>query len=201
MNGLLQVFTHSPGGATRWQLGVFDPLRASAYCAYSAVGVSGCKSSVQTTGTNALCPEGRWQSLQASCCQEHKRAEAVSPNQMSRKPAGQKTSRRINCATRETSWHHGPDSGACLPCPVPRPLRLAQQDSEWSGFPLPLRHSCRKVGGNAAQHHGRPGRPSLAGPRQALTVVGEARFAQTHYKVHFHLVRSHRLGANGALET
>lgn len=36
---------------------------------------------------------------------------------------------------------------------------------------------------------------------QALTVVGEARFAQTHYKVHFHLVRSHRLGANGALET
>lgn len=129
MNGLLQVFTHSPGGATRWQLGVFDPLRASAYCAYSAVGESGCKSSVQTTGTNALCPEGRWQSLQASCCQEHKRAEAVSPNQMSRKPAGQKTSRRINCATRETSWHHGPDSGACLPCPVPRPLRLAQQDS------------------------------------------------------------------------
>lgn len=35
----------------------------------------------------------------------------------------------------------------------------------------------------------------------ALTVVGEARFAQTHDKVHFHLVRSHRFGANGALET
>lgn len=35
----------------------------------------------------------------------------------------------------------------------------------------------------------------------ALTVVGEARFAQTHDKVHFHLVRSHGFGANGALET
>lgn len=38
-------------------------------------------------------------------------------------------------------------------------------------------------------------------PHQILTVVGEARFAQTHYKVHFHLIRSHRLGTNGALET
>lgn len=36
---------------------------------------------------------------------------------------------------------------------------------------------------------------------QTLTVVGEARFAQTHDKVHFHLVRSHGFGANGALET
>jgi len=49
--------------------------------------------------------------------------------------------------------------------------------------------------------------PSPAGgtpcPRHspALTVVGEARFAQTHDKVHFHLVRSHGFGANGALET
>lgn len=38
-------------------------------------------------------------------------------------------------------------------------------------------------------------------PPPALTVVGEARFAQTHDKVHFHLVRSHGFGANGALET
>jgi len=37
--------------------------------------------------------------------------------------------------------------------------------------------------------------------RQHVIVVGEARFAQTHYKVHFHLIRSHRLGTNGALET
>ena len=42
-------------------------------------------------------------------------------------------------------------------------------------------------------------RPPATG--QALTIVGEARFAQTHYKVHFHLIGSHRLGANGALET
>lgn len=44
-----------------------------------------------------------------------------------------------------------------------------------------------------------PERPSC--PPRALTVVGEARFAQTHDKVHFHLVRSHGFGANGALET
>lgn len=36
---------------------------------------------------------------------------------------------------------------------------------------------------------------------QHVVVVGEARFAQTHDKVHFHLVRSHGFGANGALET
>lgn len=36
---------------------------------------------------------------------------------------------------------------------------------------------------------------------QHVIVVGETRFAQTHYKVHFHLIRSHGLGANGALET
>lgn len=141
-------------------------------------------------------PRGEVAVPPAFCCQEHTWVEVVSLNPMSRKQAGQKTSRRINWASRETSWHHGPDSVPTLSSPTGT-ARLP----EWSGFPLPLRHSCRKVGGNAARHHGRLGRPSLAGPRQALTVVGEARFAQTHYKVHFHLVRSHRLGANGALET
>lgn len=55
---------------------------------------------------------------------------------------------------------------------------------------------------------GKPAAPAcpsvpLARPERprALTVVGEARFAQTHDKVHFHLVRSHGFGANGALET
>lgn len=47
-----------------------------------------------------------------------------------------------------------------------------------------------------------PGWQDTVSPHSlALTVVGEARFAQTHDKVHFHLVRSHRFGANGALET
>lgn len=36
---------------------------------------------------------------------------------------------------------------------------------------------------------------------RALTIVGEAGFAQTHDKVHFHLVGSYRFGANWALET
>lgn len=36
---------------------------------------------------------------------------------------------------------------------------------------------------------------------QHIIVVGEAGLAQTHDKVHFHLVGSHRFGANGALET
>ena len=36
---------------------------------------------------------------------------------------------------------------------------------------------------------------------QHIIIVGQARLAQTHYKVHFHLIGSHRLGTNGALET
>lgn len=64
-------------------------------------------------------------------------------------------------------------------------------------------HSLRQASLQPARSHPKPaGRrvPRTAWP-SALTVVGEARFAQTHDKVHFHLVRSHRFGANGALET
>lgn len=35
---------------------------------------------------------------------------------------------------------------------------------------------------------------------QHVVIVGEAGFALTHYKVHFYLIGSHRLGANGQLK-
>lgn len=63
--------------------------------------------------------------------------------------------------------------------------------------------SLRQASLQPARSHPKPAGhrvPRTAWPL-ALTVVGEARFAQTHDKVHFHLVRSHRFGANGALET
>lgn len=73
---------------------------------------------------------------------------------------------------------------------------------EHSPLGKPSRAACKRLSSLPGAF---PSRQDAVSPRTAwppaLTVVGEARFAQTHDKVHFHLVRSHGFGANGALET
>ena len=154
---------------------------------------------MHTSSTDVPFPKERWRPLQALCPQVCKWAKAASPNLRCKELRGQKAwaPKRLLGATGLTP---GPPS-----CSTRLPLQLVHRDAFKSR--IPQHHAgipARKGGAKVAQNHSNSGRPSVGdspAPGQTLTIVGEARFAQTHYKVHFHLIRSHRLGTNGALET